>query len=647
MKGVINTASLSKQEKKEKQERLYNKAMWIPVWILLAIVPLITKMVRIDTSGNVLDILNETQVGDVYANYKSTAIVVLCVIMAVIGFLCFEKENIKWDNAIKLYLIGTVIFLGVSLIATLHSDNAHTAWWGMPDRAEGFVMNVCYVFMALYTLYVLRDNKNYTYIIIGLSLLIVLTTIIGAFQYFGYDLFTNVTFIKNMILGEEGIQLGLDLTSDYESGKVFGTMNHYNYMGSFGAMMVPFFFVLLLFIKDNKKKIGFAFIMLCSMFLLFGSQSRAGFIGLVMSLLAILIIFMKLVIRKWKITVPIIVALIGVLFGFNAITGGTIFARIPSLINESIGLFSGSDETFNYLDHIPVRGITYEEGRQKIELQQHTLYVGYEENTLSCTDEEGNAVEYISELGLSNGKATIIYTTTDERFNLFSFRMEEVVGAKEGEAPIVFSLVYKDVLVTFTFMVDTNKGVIMIDSCPIEEEQIEFPEAIGFKGKEKLGSARGYIWSRSLPLMRESILIGYGPDNYALVFPQNDYLGKWWAYDNPNMIVDKAHSLYMGMWVNNGGLALIGFLLVMITYIVQSMKLYALKDTYRVSEILGIASFVAVIGYLGAGIFNDTIVSVTPIFMILLGAGMGINYYVNKDNKEQQKRLSKVVTINP
>lgn len=629
-------ASLSKQEMKEKQERIYNKVMWIPLCILLAIVPLITKMVLIDTSGKVLDVLNETQVGDVYANYKSTAIVVLCVIMAVIGFLCFEKENIKLDNTIKIYLIGAAIFLVVSLIATLNSDNAHTAWWGMPDRAEGFVMNACYVFLTLYTLYVLRENKNYTYIIIALSLLIVLTTIIGVFQYFGYDLFTNITFIKNMILGKEGIQLGMDLTSDFESGKVFGTMNHYNYMGSFGAMMVPFFFVLTLFIKDNKKKIGFAFIMLCSMFLLFGSTSRAGFIGLVISLLAILVIFMKLVIKKWKITVPIILVLIAVLFGFNAITRGTIFARIPSLINESIGLLSGSDETFNYLDHIPVRGITYEDGRQKIELQDHTLYVGYEENTLRCFDEEGKAVEYISGLGLSNGKAMITYTTMDERFSKFSFKMEEVIGTEEGEDPIVFSMVYGD-LVTFTFMVDTNKGVIMIDSCPIEEEQIEFPEAIGFKGKEKLGSARGYIWSRSLPLMKKSMLIGYGPDNYALVFPQNDYLGKWWAYNTPNMIVDKAHSLYIGMWINNGGLALIGFLIVIITYIIQSMKLYALKDTYQLSEILGIASFVAVIGYLGAGIFNDTVVSVTPIFMILLGAGMGMNYLVVKNNSELRR----------
>ena len=636
MKGVNNMASLSKQEMKEKQERIYNKVMWIPLCILLAIVPLITKMVLIDTSGKVLDVLNETQVGDVYANYKSTAIVVLCVIMAVIGFLCFEKENIKLDNTIKIYLIGAAIFLVVSLIATLNSDNAHTAWWGMPDRAEGFVMNACYVFLTLYTLYVLRENKNYTYIIIALSLLIVLTTIIGVFQYFGYDLFTNITFIKNMILGKEGIQLGMDLTSDFESGKVFGTMNHYNYMGSFGAMMVPFFFVLTLFIKDNKKKIGFAFIMLCSMFLLFGSTSRAGFIGLVISLLAILVIFMKLVIKKWKITVPIILVLIAVLFGFNAITRGTIFARIPSLINESIGLLSGSDETFNYLDHIPVRGITYEDGRQKIELQDHTLYVGYEENTLRCFDEEGKAVEYISGLGLSNGKAMITYTTMDERFSKFSFKMEEVIGTEEGEDPIVFSMVYGD-LVTFTFMVDTNKGVIMIDSCPIEEEQIEFPEAIGFKGKEKLGSARGYIWSRSLPLMKKSMLIGYGPDNYALVFPQNDYLGKWWAYNTPNMIVDKAHSLYIGMWINNGGLALIGFLIVIITYIIQSMKLYALKDTYQLSEILGIASFVAVIGYLGAGIFNDTVVSVTPIFMILLGAGMGMNYLVVKNNSELRR----------
>lgn len=622
-------ASLTKEEKREKREKLFNNIMWVPLCILLGIVPLIVKMVLFYPTGRVLDILNTSLLGDVYSSYKATAIITLCVIMAIIVFLGIEKENIKWDKTIKLYLIGAGIFLVVSLISTVLSENSYTAWWGLPDRAEGFVMNGCYIFMTAYTLYALRSQKNYTYILVALSFLIVMTMIVGVSQYFGYDIFMNVSFFKNLILGKEGLSLGMDLTSDFEKGKVFGTMAHYNYMGSFGAMMLPFFLVLTVFIRDKKKKAALAVITLCAMFLLFGSTSRAGIIGLVCSFIVIVIIFIKPIIKKWKYTVPIIVALVAVLFGFNAITKGAIFTRIPSLLHESIGLFAGSDESFNYLDHIPVRGVTYEDGKQKVELQEHTLYIGSQDNSLIFTDENGNVIEYVMGMGMVDNKPVINYSTTDERFSLFSFRMEEVKGAEEGKEPTVFSMIYNNIS-TFCFMLDENKGVIMIDTCPIKEEAIEFPEAIGFKGKEKLGSQRGYIWSRSIPLMKKTLLKGYGPDNFALVFPQNDYLGKWWAYNTPNMIVDKVHNLYMGIWINNGALSLVGFLIVMIAYIVQSIKLYAFKEMYTMQEILGIATMTAIVGYLGAGFFNDSVVSVTPIFSILLGAGMGINYLIQK-----------------
>jgi hypothetical protein len=40
---------------------------------------------------------------------------------------------------------------------------------------------------------------------------------------------------------------------------------------------------------------------------------------------------------------------------------------------------------------------------------------------------------------------------------------------------------------------------------------------------------------------------------------------------------------------------------------------------------LGGAAFIGVIGYLAAGFFNDSIVSVAPLFWILLGIGISIN----------------------
>lgn len=639
-------SNLTKQEKIEKQDQLVNKMLWIPLVLLLGFVPLIMRMLVINpTDETVVDALNTTEIIDIYSNFKATAIVILCVAMLIMLFLVFDKQKLKFDKTIKWYLIGGGLFIGITFIATILSEHSSTAWWGMPDRAEGFVMTACYMLMMGYTLYSLRDYRNYTYIIGVLGFLVIISTVIGVFQYFGYDLFTKVDFFKNLILSAEAKEQGVSVASSFESGKVFGTMFHYNYMGSFGAMMVPFFLTLTFFIRNKWQKLFCGVISLCAMFLLFGSTSRAGFIGLVLAILVGLIIFGKQIIKKWKFTLPILIALVAVLFGFNFMTGGTIFSRIPTLISESIGLFSGSDESFDYKDYIPVREIVHEDGKEKIVFQTESLYIENEDNNPIFKDEQGNKIEYTLSVTGTISDLKTVYTTQDERFSQVAFSYAKLSGIEEGvEPPVVLEMIYNG-LNTFNFMLDSEKGVVLADSCPLQEMEIDYPETIGFKGKEKLGSARGYIWSRSLPMMKETLLVGNGPDTYALEFPQNDLLGKWWAYDTPNMIVDKVHNLYMAIFINNGGLALLGFLIMLGAYLIQSFKLYALKGYYENKEILGIATTLAVVGYLGAGVFNDSIVSVAPIFWILLGAGMGVNYLINKEVSDNQQRMSKVVPM--
>lgn len=631
-------SELTRQEKIEKQEQLISKIMWMPIFILLGIVPLIMKMIIIyPKDEKLVDILNTTEVIDIYSNFKATAITVLCVIMLVMLFLLFDKQKAKRDATIKWYLVGGGLFIGISLIATLLSKYPNTSWWGMPDRAEGFVVTACYLFMTGYTLYIFRTYRDYDYIIRVLSFLVIVSTIIGAFQYFGYDLFTQVKFIENLVLSKEAREAGASLGSSFESGKVFGTMFHYNYMGSFGAMMVPLFITLTLFLKDRKYRVVCGVMSLCSMFLLFGSTSRAGLIGLACSILVGICIFAKKIIKRWKIVLPIMIGFVVILFGFNFMTGGTIFSRIPTLMSDITGLFGSSDESFDYRDHIPVRDIIHEGQKEKIVFQTGTLVLGHIDGEFYFEDEEGNIVDYIMD---SSGT----YMTEDPRFKDVTFKHVVVSGTSEQGIPNIINMSVNN-LRTFYFMTSATEGVVLCDPMPLQAIELEYPETVGFKGKEKLGSARGYIWSRSIPMMKETLLVGYGPDTYALEFPQGDYLGKWWAYNTPNMIVDKAHNLYLAIFINQGGLALLGFLIMIGAYIVQSIRLYALKTDYEASDIKGIAVTLAIVGYLGAGIFNDSVISVAPIFWILLGTGMAVNYYINKDREKTNKKVNKVIPL--
>ena len=79
-------------------------------------------------------------------------------------------------------------------------------------------------------------------------------------------------------------------------------------------------------------------------------------------------------------------------------------------------------------------------------------------------------------------------------------------------------------------------------------------------GKEYLGSGRIYIWSRTLPILKKYIVAGSGPDTFAEVFPQNDYVGKAIYANNPARVIEKPHNDYLMQWVQNGFLALVAMI---------------------------------------------------------------------------------------
>lgn len=128
-------------------------------------------------------------------------------------------------------------------------------------------------------------------------------------------------------------------------------------------------------------------------------------------------------------------------------------------------------------------------------------------------------------------------------------------------------------------------------------------------------------------MLKDSLVLGSGPDTFVYQFPQNDLIGKYYAYRAPNIIVDKPHNLYLQIALNDGVIALLAFLAIMIIYIVDSIKLYALKKDYNKSQTLGAVTYLGVIVYLFARIFNDSVVSVAPVFWIVLGVGVALNYY--------------------
>jgi len=162
-------------------------------------------------------------------------------------------------------------------------------------------------------------------------------------------------------------------------------------------------------------------------------------------------------------------------------------------------------------------------------------------------------------------------------------------------------------------------------------------EKWGFEGNEKLGSSRGYIWSRTIPLLKETIFVGFGPDTFAFEFPQHDIFGKFYAYDDMWHLVDKPHNLYLQIAVNTGVISLLVFLFMVVYYLQQSLRLYISRNFDDFLPQVGAGIFVAIVGYLGAGFFNDSVVSVAPVFWCLFGLGISVNYLIISRDKYKVK----------
>ncbi|MDG2830155.1 hypothetical protein P7M08_24710, partial [Vibrio parahaemolyticus] len=86
--------------------------------------------------------------------------------------------------------------------------------------------------------------------------------------------------------------------------------------------------------------------------------------------------------------------------------------------------------------------------------------------------------------------------------------------------------------------------------------------------------------------------------------------------------------------INTGLVSLLAELSIFIIYIITSFKAYFQKDDYNdFIEATGLGIFFAVCMYLFTGLSNDSIVSVAPIFWVLLGTGFIINRKVIEKEK--------------
>lgn len=579
----------------------------LPILFVLFVIPLIVRLKVIALEPSIYLLWNGKEVNtDFFSYYKGMMLIVAAISAVLIYFFDCSRErliSIK-KNRSWYFLIGALSFL--VLLSFFFSNYGRLSLYGAPDRYEGIYIWIAYFIFLFFASEYIFDDRSHYWIIASVFLFTLLIGILGFFQYIEKDLF-NMDFFRRLIIPDAYKQY---LTSFYLAGdsvhNLYGTSYHYNYMGSLAPMLLAFSSVLMFFHpREWVRRISVAAVLM-SLFLTVGSTARSGFVAVCIFFVFMLSFFANRVFGNPKRRRIFFGAILLAVFVTALGPGKVMLYRLPSLAEDLQQIFRSGGE--DYRAQIPLKNVSIEGEKIRIEIEDKTLVIEARQERLM--DGEGNEISYQEEqkdlwkLSAPYENYRIAFVR-DEKTNRRYIKVDDTKGIE-------------------LFFVDTGekieatnpKGLII----PLEEAP-----SFGFAGKERLGSSRGYIWSRTLPLLSSRLLLGYGPDSFLAVFPQGDIYAKLYAYDSIWTVVDKPHSLYLQMVINAGWLFLLIFVLMVGKLLWSFYRRYHPKDVeIKEKDALGLACFMAVIAYLGAGFFNDSVLSVAPIFWVFFGLAIAV-----------------------
>lgn len=602
-------AKIEKKERKVKEpitidyeNKKLSAFYFLPLLLIAGFVPLIVYAKYVDLTGTTQALYwtGQQQYLDFFSYWKSWWVVALTTIALIFYIILFIQKKLPFKN-LKQYYIPLGIYALFVIISTMFALDKPTALWGFVDMYQGMFVLLSYALLTFLTINFVNNKRDVNMFVNAFLFLMIVEGIIGVGQYFGFDFF-QTEIGKSLILPNNLVVE--DLSFSFGPKTIYGTLFNTNFVGSFATLMLPLSVAFLLGANTKKQRIISGIAVILMLFVWIGCNSRAGYLGVAVAAVFALWLFRKVIIKHYIAFAGLLLIFVIVLFGLNKTSEGRIFNRLKTLnVKEQIETTKANNEnekTFKFED------IILGQDNFTIKTNYEILNFKIYEDKLYFLDENNTELEITT-------KGNEI-TINDKRYAGYT---------------ISISKNYPGVTVTrasrnFNFYFTDNKVKILGSGGRIIEPII----ADNFKplnGFEKLASSRGYIWGRTLILLKNYVITGSGSDNYPIAFPQDDLLAKSNAFLDPNIVVDKPHNLYLQIATNTGVLSLLSLLVLWGIYIISSLKLYSKTIFNSLDKYVGASCLIGVIGYLYAGMFNDSVTSVAPIFWIILGLGISIN----------------------
>lgn len=620
--------------KKNKREFTFTDCVLAFILIFSAgIIPAICRLTQRPVTSVESALRNSTVIWDTFSYKKSVFICVAAAAAVIMLFLevVTETSSRKYNFKRPQFVIIGVYILTVIVSAVL-SAYKPVSFQGVSERYEGMWVILSYIVLFMIAQVYISDKLKLNLVLGGFFLSAFIVGGIGMFQFFGMDIFKSQMGI-NLVLGEyksEYTSLGINFSD------VYSTLYNPNCAGLYSAMLAPFFIALAVFIPIHgtdgaqvKKTVIFrrsvkavaAVLAIVMLINLIGSSSAGGLVGFAAAAFIAAVVFVldMFINKKYKQKPVLYWGAFALILCVAA--AATAFVCISPMVKGAV------NAAVNGISQYPYTSLSVEKNKAVIETKNGELTAVYDKSTNDISlyndgvllepDEKTKVEDYDNSKSYKyNGIAlsdeitenmTLQYVKKDNALGLLVLTDAEKKDEKGA--------------ISFQFSVADNGELVPVSNKGRELTAEDAAKGMIFNGIPYFASGRGYIWSRSIPVALKHFIIGSGPDTFAFEFPQDDIFEKVKVFGNPYIIVDKPHCIYIQSAVNTGCISLIALICLFGYYIFKSIKSILSDRGLGYIKAVKIAAMAGVCGYLVAGMATDSVVSVAPVFWILLGTG--------------------------
>lgn len=549
----------------------------LPIVVALAVIPLIHGEVFYDPKLSSFAWFPDGDfVKDTFNYYKSKAMVVLDGVLVVVYIYLWIRKKLVSSNR----FIPLILYLLLIALSSIFSISPAQTWYGFYDMLETAYVLFGYCMLCYYAYVVVRTDLQLKLVMGGFLLGIV-----------GMGTLGFLTYIKG--------------------ARVSATFGNSNYMGVYVSILIPLFVVLMFSVKKRVHLVFYTVIMALVLLCFEGSGSKSALLALIPCVIFIACYFGK---NYWREMIPVALICGGIFLALNIFQGED---SLVSKTKDRVSLGIKSKKVYDLTD------ITLNDEDYTVTYKGETLVVKYIENEdgtldIEIADENGNELKKVA------NEENDGYVLEDDKYSGLEFVLDSDEVNHAGYSVKVgkyeFFIYHSSFTSTYWYTNYYGEPTKMYSSETYDS--VVFRLMGGFSGRD-------YIWSKSIPLLKDTIILGSGPDTFAIMFPQSDYVSLVQS-GAEKVLITKPHSLYLQIGVQTGVLSLIAFLVFHIGYLVQSVKLYRNRRIETFAERCGAGIFVATISYLITCLANDSTIGVSSVYWTLLGTGFACNAIIQR-----------------